>query len=87
MKLLVSIYKKNHAWNIIGRLVFGASVYFVWQERNNRLFKKGARSCEQLFQVVYNTVRLKLMSIRLSFFKDELKYWDLWKLKVMHKLE
>ncbi|GKC32155.1 RNA-directed DNA polymerase, eukaryota, reverse transcriptase zinc-binding domain protein [Tanacetum coccineum] len=31
-------------WNIIQRLVFGAAVYFIWQERNFRLFNKWERS-------------------------------------------
>ncbi|XP_071739234.1 uncharacterized protein [Rutidosis leptorrhynchoides] len=55
---------KKSAKCIVAKLLFGASVYFIWQERNCRLFKKKARSCDQLMEIIFSTVRLKLMSIR-----------------------
>lgn len=33
----------NSIWSIIQRLVLGASIYFIWQERNSRLFKGDTR--------------------------------------------
>lgn len=50
--MLEPIAKKNTIWSIVGRLVLGAVVYYVWQERNNRVFKRGARNCKQLIQVI-----------------------------------
>ncbi|XP_071694902.1 uncharacterized protein [Rutidosis leptorrhynchoides] len=51
---------------VIMKLLFAASVYFIWQERNAWLFKKNSRSPDQLFKVIYATVRLKLMSLKLK---------------------
>lgn len=60
------ITNKNNIRGLIGRLIFGASVYFVWQERSHRLFNKGRRSGDQLFQIIFDTVWLKIMSLQLT---------------------
>lgn len=59
---------RNLGWNIVGKLTLGGEVYFVWHERNLRLFKKGARAYKQLVKIIVNLVRLRIMSMR---FKDE----------------
>ncbi|XP_071739552.1 uncharacterized protein [Rutidosis leptorrhynchoides] len=55
---------RNVARILVVKLLFAASVYFVWKERNNMLFKKKKRSYKQVYDIVYATVRLKLMSLR-----------------------
>lgn len=50
--------------SIVARLVLAASVYYVWQERNSRLFKQTKRSKEHLIDTIMATVRLKLLSFR-----------------------
>ncbi|XP_071728987.1 uncharacterized protein [Rutidosis leptorrhynchoides] len=52
---------------IVAKLVFAASVYFIWQERNNRYFQGKARSEDQVFKIIFSMVRMKLMSLN---FKD-----------------
>ncbi|XP_071695192.1 uncharacterized protein [Rutidosis leptorrhynchoides] len=42
--LLSPFAKRNIARFVIIKLLFAASVYFIWQERNRRIFKKGNRS-------------------------------------------
>ncbi|XP_071694721.1 uncharacterized protein [Rutidosis leptorrhynchoides] len=49
------------------KLVIATYIYFIWQERNSRLFKTSSRTLDQLFQVIQSTVRLKLLSVK---FKD-----------------
>ncbi|GJR59309.1 hypothetical protein Tco_1501471 [Tanacetum coccineum] len=56
---------RNGIWSIIQRLVLGVMVYFVWQERNFRLFRKCERSEDKLFSIVTDTVRLKRMGLTL----------------------
>ncbi|XP_071708702.1 uncharacterized protein [Rutidosis leptorrhynchoides] len=48
---------------IVAKLVFAACLYFIWQERNSRMFGKRVRSTDQLCEVIRSTVRLKLMSL------------------------
>ncbi|XP_071739954.1 uncharacterized protein [Rutidosis leptorrhynchoides] len=60
------INASNHksASMVVAKLCFGASVYFIWQERNSRIFRKTHRSVDQLYDIIYLHVRLKLMTIK-----------------------
>ncbi|XP_071718693.1 uncharacterized protein [Rutidosis leptorrhynchoides] len=62
--LLSPFAARNVARIVVIKLLFAASVYFIWQERNRRIFKKGNRSPVQVYGMVYSTVRLKLMSFK-----------------------
>ncbi|XP_022040692.1 uncharacterized protein LOC110943249 [Helianthus annuus] len=50
----------------VSRILVAATAYFIWQERNSRLFKNQLRPPEQLCQVILDTVRYKLMGVRLK---------------------
>nr|GEX01810.1 hypothetical protein [Tanacetum cinerariifolium] len=45
----------NSIWSVIQSLVFGAIVYYIWQERNVRLFRDSIRSEEVLFNTIVET--------------------------------
>ncbi|GJX81113.1 reverse transcriptase domain, reverse transcriptase zinc-binding domain protein [Tanacetum coccineum] len=47
---------------VIAKLVVAASAYFIWQERNWRLFKKSKRSIDQVVSCISSSVRMKLLS-------------------------
>ncbi|XP_071708301.1 uncharacterized protein [Rutidosis leptorrhynchoides] len=49
---------------IIAKLLFGASVYYIWQERNRILFNKSSLPCDKVEKLIYSTVRLKIMAIK-----------------------
>ncbi|GJZ07127.1 dual specificity protein phosphatase 1-like protein, partial [Tanacetum coccineum] len=57
---------KNIIWSVIQRLTFGAAIYFLWQERNNRRVELRERSIDILFNVIVDSVRLKLMGLTLE---------------------
>lgn len=69
---------RNSVWSVIGRLLFGSTVYHVWQERNMRLYNKESRSVACVVSMIFKEVRLKLLSL---FFKNScnsmtaLKLW------------
>ncbi|XP_071740273.1 uncharacterized protein [Rutidosis leptorrhynchoides] len=65
---------------VVIKLIFAASVYYVWHERNRRLFKKGNRSSMQLYETIYSTVRLKLMSFRWKSTPSALRLKSDWKI-------
>nr|XP_043633655.1 uncharacterized protein LOC122604859 [Erigeron canadensis] len=50
--------------NVVGRLLVASTTYFLWQERNNRMFNDQARSPDLLCEVITSTVRLKLMTFK-----------------------
>ncbi|GKD68126.1 hypothetical protein Tco_1322216 [Tanacetum coccineum] len=62
------------------KLVVAASAYYVWQERNWKLFQKGKRSIDQVVECIKSVVRLKLLSCKLKKSKSGesmAKLWDL----------
>nr|GEY40675.1 hypothetical protein [Tanacetum cinerariifolium] len=52
------------AKSIIGHLLIAAASYFIWVERNNRIFKNTRRSPEEIRDSIMVTVRLKLLTFR-----------------------
>ncbi|KAI3797687.1 hypothetical protein L1987_32950 [Smallanthus sonchifolius] len=61
---LVRFAKSKNEKHVIGKLVVGAAAYFVWQERNLRLFSTKKRSADRLVEVILATVRMKLHTMR-----------------------
>ncbi|GJZ54066.1 RNA-directed DNA polymerase, eukaryota, reverse transcriptase zinc-binding domain protein [Tanacetum coccineum] len=59
-------FNGNAINSIIKRLCFAASVYLVWQERNNRIFRDEARSTEELFKVLIDIVRMRLLTLKVK---------------------
>ncbi|XP_035830773.1 uncharacterized protein LOC118480171 [Helianthus annuus] len=54
------------AANYVSRILVAASAYFIWQERNARLFKNQLRPPEQVFDSIIKTVRYKLMGVKMK---------------------
>ncbi|GJS57688.1 hypothetical protein Tco_0652472 [Tanacetum coccineum] len=48
------------------RLSLAASVYLIWQERNRRIFKDEKRNVDELFSIFKDTIRLRLMSLKVK---------------------
>ena len=61
---VVTWYPNRSIVSIVGKLVFGAMVYYIWQERNKRLFTKEKRNEKALVEIIKDTIRLRLMSLR-----------------------
>nr|GEX58808.1 hypothetical protein [Tanacetum cinerariifolium] len=55
--------------SVVGKLLFASMAYFVWCERNNRLFKNIRRSPKELKDQIMVVVRLKLITFH---FKNKL---------------
>ncbi|GKD74944.1 hypothetical protein Tco_1333226 [Tanacetum coccineum] len=56
--------QKPTARSVIGKLILAATSYYIWLERNNRIFKKTKRSPKELRDIIMVTVRLKLITFR-----------------------
>nr|GEV40701.1 reverse transcriptase domain, reverse transcriptase zinc-binding domain protein [Tanacetum cinerariifolium] len=66
--------------SIVGKLILAATAYFIWSERNNRLFKNVRKSPEELKDLMMVVVRLKLTTFR---FKNKVEVMSMlakWKL-------
>nr|GFB17133.1 RNA-directed DNA polymerase, eukaryota, reverse transcriptase zinc-binding domain protein [Tanacetum cinerariifolium] len=60
------------------RIVFSATVDFIWLERNIRRSKQRNRTVDVLFKVVEETIRLKFMGLCLKCTSDVMKDARIW---------
>ncbi|GJW52643.1 hypothetical protein Tco_0096728 [Tanacetum coccineum] len=72
--------KRKTSRSVIAKLVVSASAYFLWQERNGRLFKKHKRYSTQIIECITTAVRLKLLSCRFKKSKDGVRFAQIWDL-------
>ncbi|GJS67578.1 hypothetical protein Tco_0682142 [Tanacetum coccineum] len=77
---LLPFVKRRTTRSVIAKLVVAAIAYYVWQERNWRLFKKGKRSSDQIVECILSTIRLKLLSCKLKKSKSGESLERLWNL-------
>ncbi|GKE16942.1 hypothetical protein Tco_1424519 [Tanacetum coccineum] len=77
---LIPIYKRRSAKSVIAKLVVAACSYFIWTERNWRLFKNQRRLSNQVIECIKSSVRLKLLSCYIKKSKDGMAFINLWKL-------
>ena len=75
-------YNNNRSvWVIIKKICLAATVYFIWHERNGRLFSNVNRSAEALFSIICDEIRAKLVSIKVRINSNVLKAEDVWNIK------
>ncbi|GJR98861.1 zf-CCHC domain-containing protein [Tanacetum coccineum] len=65
---------------VIAKLVVAAFAFFIWQERNLRLFKNKKRSAMQVIECIMSSVHLKLLSCCFKKSKDGVMFAQLWDL-------
>ncbi|XP_071719592.1 uncharacterized protein [Rutidosis leptorrhynchoides] len=53
-------------WNIINRMVLAASVYFLWHERNCRLFRSEKRSEEEVCRLIQDFIKCKILTLKVK---------------------
>ncbi|GJY13625.1 RNA-directed DNA polymerase, eukaryota, reverse transcriptase zinc-binding domain protein [Tanacetum coccineum] len=58
------LYNGNSIQSVIRRLGIAACVYLLWQERNGRIFRSEKRSPNELFEVLCEVIRLRLLSLK-----------------------
>ncbi|XP_071694714.1 uncharacterized protein [Rutidosis leptorrhynchoides] len=61
---LIPFAQRKVARVMVTKILFSATVYYIWLERNSRLFKGEARDPKKLVDIIHGTVRLKLMSVK-----------------------
>ena len=80
MLWLQPMASKRKFKSVVGKLLLAASSYYIWIERNNRLFKNLRRTPEELRDIIMFTVRLKLATFRFkntNVVKSLLSKWKL----------
>ncbi|XP_071689057.1 uncharacterized protein [Rutidosis leptorrhynchoides] len=57
---------KRQIWSIITPIVIAAAVYFLWNERNNRIFKGIRRSEKDLSKLAQDYIRVKPLTLKVK---------------------
>lgn len=63
---------------IVNKLVLGSLIYFIWQERNMRLFQSLSRSSIQISALVEEAVRFKMLTLKVKCNSRVLKVLETW---------
>ncbi|PWA76577.1 hypothetical protein CTI12_AA232490 [Artemisia annua] len=72
----------NTIWSVIQRLVLGACVYFIWNERNIGRVNQVYRTKDGVFKCIVESMRLKLLGFNLKFTADVCKASELWNIPI-----
>ena len=64
LMFLIPISKGRSVVSILSRLLLAATTYYLWMERNSRLFKHKKAKVEEVVQVIVSTIRLKLVTFK-----------------------
>ncbi|KAJ9564713.1 hypothetical protein OSB04_000679 [Centaurea solstitialis] len=67
-------------WGLLQRWVLGAVVYYIWQERNARLFQGKVRNAEGLCNIIKSCVKLKMMGSKFKTGPSLKKMMEVWEL-------
>ncbi|GJR65770.1 RNA-directed DNA polymerase, eukaryota, reverse transcriptase zinc-binding domain protein [Tanacetum coccineum] len=57
---------KDKMGNVRSNNVFEIHLYYIWQERNWRIFKKEERTVEQMLKIITENVKMRLMSFKVK---------------------
>jgi len=59
--------KRKDFMHILARLSLSATVYFIWYERNNRVFSQHFRSQQDVVEEIFGLIRLRLLDMAARF--------------------
>lgn len=65
-------------WSIIRRLVVGAIIYNIWQERNFRLFKNISRPTNDVIVIIKKNVRMRLIGLKIKKSANVFEAANIW---------
>ncbi|GKA99802.1 hypothetical protein Tco_0827796, partial [Tanacetum coccineum] len=80
MAYLVPVCKRRQGRVVIAKLVVAACAYYIWQERNWRLFWNQSRSPTQVIDCIKSAVRLKLLTCKFKKSTAMSDFIQLWRL-------
>ncbi|GKD69131.1 zinc finger, CCHC-type containing protein [Tanacetum coccineum] len=75
---LKNTFSKSEIWSISQRLVTGALVYFIWQERNLRHFQQNKRTFSEQCGIIRDNVRLRSLSLKIKSSRQAKEAAGIW---------
>lgn len=68
----------GNVWSAVQRLLWAASVYYIWNERNNRLFKGTKNSVDVIVNQIISVVKGKLSGLKMTSSRNVEVMRQLW---------
>ncbi|GJY77568.1 RNA-directed DNA polymerase, eukaryota, reverse transcriptase zinc-binding domain protein [Tanacetum coccineum] len=78
---LATWFTNNSIVSVVGKLVFGAMVYYIWQERNRRVFTQDRRDEKAIIEIITKSVRMRLMGLKVYKTSQVIKVFERWKIQ------
>lgn len=72
-------------WSVIRRLVLADTVYHIWIERNNKIFKNKRRTYETMAKTITDEVCSRLKSFTRKTFPNVAKAKIIWRLPMKNE--
>ncbi|GJY00851.1 hypothetical protein Tco_0359003, partial [Tanacetum coccineum] len=72
----------KNIWSIVRRIVYNAAVYYIWQERNKRIFRNEKRDKETIVKIVKENVMMKLLGLKVKESKTVKEVEEKWKIRM-----
>ncbi|GKA95484.1 hypothetical protein Tco_0817522 [Tanacetum coccineum] len=66
LKCSLSRKSKNNIWQILNKIILSATVYFVWNEKNRRIFKNESRNAGELIKGIKKFITNVLVRLSLK---------------------
>ncbi|GJS25684.1 RNA-directed DNA polymerase, eukaryota, reverse transcriptase zinc-binding domain protein [Tanacetum coccineum] len=57
---------KSNIKCVLDRMEFATTIYFVWNERNKRIFTQEQRNCQDLLNGIVESIKMQLMSLKVK---------------------
>ncbi|GKE77211.1 hypothetical protein Tco_1543331 [Tanacetum coccineum] len=76
---------KNNIWVVIQKLSFAAAVYYIWQERNMRIFNNHSRDANELTDILFDEIRARMMTIVVNNSDSVIQVEAIWNVKLAKK--
>ncbi|GJW71500.1 RNA-directed DNA polymerase, eukaryota, reverse transcriptase zinc-binding domain protein [Tanacetum coccineum] len=81
VKMLSQVKSRKCLRSVVNKLALVAVVYYIWQERNWRIFKQDERIVDQMLKTINENVTMRLMSLKVNQTKAVIQVADSWNLK------
>ncbi|GKC03934.1 RNA-directed DNA polymerase, eukaryota, reverse transcriptase zinc-binding domain protein [Tanacetum coccineum] len=89
--MIANIYSGNSIDSIIRRLDLATSVYLIWQEQNYRIFQGEKRSQNDLAEIFYEIIQMRLMILNVknsnAVMKAQIRWNDNEDLLIIHSMD
>ena len=56
----------NNILSVLHRIVIATTVYYIWHERNQRLFEQNERNSKSLLNGIMESIKLQLLSLKVK---------------------